>query len=145
MQFFKVFFTLFCFTRIIMIKDFYDQDDTKYDYIWTNFKLNYPLLLLLIILYQRTFFSQINMMVKIILEKANFQLVKNILEDIILKYILHLNLINTFDSNNHLFTIIYIICVNQFIIYAKETNLKKTRHDIRVVHISNIHYLNLFR
>lgn len=85
------------------------------------------------------------MMVKIILEKANFQLVKNILEDIILKYILHLNLINTFDSNNHLFTIIYIICVNQFIIYAKETNLKKTRHDIRVVHISNIHYLNLFR
>lgn len=43
------------------------------------------------------------MMVKIILEKANFQLVKNILEDIILKYILHLNLINTFDSNNHSF------------------------------------------
>lgn len=43
------------------------------------------------------------MMVKIILEKANFQLVKNILEDIILKYILHFNLINTFDSNNHLF------------------------------------------
>lgn len=83
--------------------DFYDQDDTKYDYIWTNFKLNYPLLLLLIILYQRIFFSQINMMVKIILEKANFQLIKNILEDIILKYILHFNLINTFDSNNHLF------------------------------------------
>lgn len=51
------------------------------------------------------------MMVKIILEKANFQLVKNILEDIILKYILHLNLINLIQIMvNIIYHNIYNLC-----------------------------------